>query len=110
MRISDWSSDVCSSDLLVACRRAHDREPGRLQHARGRNARTATAARRSRSTDTDTVGTTMEPENPVSPAPPAPENPPAAIDTTEADKLKTQLAALAEQVLDRKSTRLNSSH
>src|SRR3546814_2259182 len=41
----------------------------------------------------------MEPENPVSPAPPAPENPPAAIDTTEADKLKTQLAALAEQVL-----------
>jgi hypothetical protein len=38
----------------------------------------------------------MDPENPN---PPAPENAPAPVDTSEADKLKAQLAALAEQVL-----------
>src|SRR3546814_12591121 len=31
MRISDWSSDVCSSDLLDLCRTLNpDNEPGRL--------------------------------------------------------------------------------
>src|SRR3546814_5801608 len=35
MRISDWSSDVCSSDLDAFCRRCESR-PVRDDHARGR--------------------------------------------------------------------------
>src|SRR3546814_4587394 len=36
MRISDWSSDVCSSDLTLAARRHHAPDQGLLR-ARGRN-------------------------------------------------------------------------
>src|SRR3546814_4098213 len=36
MRISDWSSDVCSSDLLLASRRGH--EDGMLGHGHDRHA------------------------------------------------------------------------
>src|SRR3546814_16256339 len=34
MRISDWSSDVCSSDLRSACRPALGGQPARLRRAR----------------------------------------------------------------------------
>src|SRR3546814_1472530 len=33
MRISDWSSDVCSSDLQVGCRLLVARQPGDLRQA-----------------------------------------------------------------------------
>src|SRR3546814_15799091 len=36
MRISDWSSDVCSSDLRSACRPALGGQPARLRRARRR--------------------------------------------------------------------------
>src|SRR3546814_4845 len=35
MRISDWSSDVCSSDLLAAARLLHRCHPDAAQHHRG---------------------------------------------------------------------------
>src|SRR3546814_5786962 len=36
MRISDWSSDVCSSDLAAARREPASRRGGRADHARRR--------------------------------------------------------------------------
>src|SRR3546814_20032099 len=36
MRISDWSSDVCSSDLQASLSYAHERRQGRLRGSKGK--------------------------------------------------------------------------
>src|SRR3546814_5428150 len=103
MRISDWSSDVCSSDLLASEGIRHEAALAAFLHdAHGVRVVSAGAG----AGPTGRRGFAFEPESrrfvvPAGAAPP----------TT-----RFQLARLllrlegAEPFLDRKSTRLNSSH
>src|SRR3546814_16835776 len=57
MRISDWSSDVCSSDLVARNQRqGADRTSGRTGAGRRRPAPATTSARRDADLRTDGVG------------------------------------------------------
>src|SRR3546814_6168144 len=114
LRISDWSSDVCSSDLPIAVPQRDDAGPRRrFEHQRGTIAR-------------NRARMAFEPEAVIGKAPPAETiariagglTQGAAIGTRRAhagmvgdlqDRFRQHLRALSHHG-DRKSTRLNSSH
>src|SRR3546814_3037225 len=97
MRISDWSSDVCSSDLLddIALRTSYDQKMGSL--ARFHQAGKAESLKRI----TSLLDQVIEGEEAVL------EKRSAAVSAsqTRSDNLSTTYS-----ILDRTSTRLNSSH
>src|SRR3546814_17255017 len=66
MRISDWSSDVCSSDPPAAASRPHVRwEANRVRRWRARSTRRRTPLRR-----TSAPGSRRNPEREAEPTPP----------------------------------------
>src|SRR3546814_10714120 len=97
MRVSDWSSDVCSSDL-----------------ARPTAVMTARSAVSDPSVPTMMLLYAIRPPRPSTRCPAGRYRPPAASDAVRAVEvlLVGQLAGVLneEARLDRKSTRLNSSH
>src|SRR3546814_9469527 len=116
MRISDWSSDVCSSDLCAGSRRYHDRL-ARLRLAEmhqsdpggdaGRTER-AEIGRRRRGIDVDLLHVGGSGDAVILPAEPDHDPVPGPeIGNIALDELAHRAA---DHDLDRKSTRLNSSH
>src|SRR3546814_4909306 len=110
MRISDWSSDVCCSDLALTCRRemrgmmleAHELAAGLHRSHAGRSRShegVANAARRQIADDL--VHHCVRLDGRMA------KGPPAADRRNDMPPLVGQLAL---RVIDRKSTRLNSSH
>src|SRR3546814_7799632 len=99
MRISDWSSDVCSSDLIAAA--------APLEHRHARAAMADLAARLDARRNLDLVGVAIGIGN---------LDHPAERGGREADRrARVERGALAIEQrmprdIDRKSTRLNSSH
>src|SRR3546814_1062058 len=114
MRISDWSSDVCSSDLAIAALQAYD-WPGNVRQLRNVIERTIILAPGSR------IGCIeidmLPPEILNEQASLAPGEAVKAImgtplrearETFEREYLRVQIRRFSGK--DRKSTRLNSSH
>src|SRR3546814_10501785 len=99
MRISDWSSDVCSSDLIGGAKAMRDRDPDRIKIV---TIDTEHAAVR------DTVLSLEEQGfEPVL----LPVDPDGLIVMDAAQAVIDERTALvAGMLVDRKSTRLNSSH
>src|SRR3546814_5819518 len=107
MRISDWSSDVCSSDLLVSCQECRSYpSPFRTQHEGRCHAATVSDAasaehRNPIANGIDHLGDQRyRPDRRIVPA---------AIVALRDDHVDPRLYNL-QCMLDRKSTRLNSSH
>src|SRR3546814_4411329 len=102
MRISDWSSDVCSSDLAAAA------EPAVARAVQPAPPLPAPVA------DEEAVEQPHAPK--AFPAPtPAPQEPPVVFDEpspmdTPSPPVQRQSAPPPAPPADRKSTRLNSSH
>src|SRR3546814_3867091 len=100
MRISDWSSDVCSSDLIRAAIDALDHDIVTLLSERMRYIDAAARVKQER----DTVRDEQRKAEVIA----------HAVETAAQMGLPTDLAsALYEQIVeysDRKSTRLNFSH
>src|SRR3546814_4367591 len=122
MRISDWSSDVCSSDLFrFGARIEATRNPPPLPHAiatemhRGATAARGHGERHARACDTGTAGgkrslACLGPRA-IGKQPPAAAAIVSGMDLeSPCHRIAKQPAALAFKHQDRKSTRLNSSH
>src|SRR3546814_7729794 len=101
MRISDWSSDVCSSDLPKAGRAA---APAVSDRSDGSSRRRPTPGRR----PPDDGG--ERPENPLSGAPAGQAWMLPTSTRTPGPMVEDREMRLMYVPLDRKSTRLNSSH
>src|SRR3546814_3352951 len=100
MRISDWSSDVCSSDLIVVGQ--SQREVGqRLGHAR--RGRYAEGQRAAAGLDQERVAVAVVAALELDDACPS------GGAAREPDRRQRRLGARVDHA-DRKSTRLNSSH
>src|SRR3546814_7340466 len=107
MRISDWSSDVCSSDLALVTLALDDLEEHRPDDVLGEDLQQAAAVRRRRAVDQDLAG--REPREVLAVARQA------AVDLLvvgirHAFLESDALALEGRDGGDRKSTRLNSSH
>src|SRR3546814_6646905 len=98
MRISDWSSDVCSSDLTVLSQGANQ-DPGT------RDALESLSAELARMTDR--IAALEQEVATLRSRGPAPSEEVISRLSGETQRLDTMLA---QQTEDRKSTRLNSSH
>src|SRR3546814_1144546 len=102
MRISDWSSDVCSSDLPHVCNRAPDSVVRRYAKA---TACQETAVLRSAGT-AKCAGLASSAEQYRGEATALRRNP----GIFQTDRFENLQQLLTGSALDRKSTRLNSSH
>src|SRR3546814_7842018 len=103
MRISDWSSDVCSSDLLVAAKAAIS---GFLRQRGAELTRGAIGNDRRR--DRSEIGLEPRPESAACRRLQVRET--GAIERPIADIAVIVLRGIELNLLARKSTRLNSSH
>src|SRR3546814_8024414 len=106
MRISDWSSDVCSSDLHAAGRSRGSRDrpkggPRRMGQRRGREGPSTLREVRGFgiASDAQRYGVMLEKTVPVS-----------FLRTRGIDLPATGIPISYQLTQDRKSTRLNSSH
>src|SRR3546814_3200947 len=107
MRISDWSSDVCSSDLISSCR-SH-----LLTRTTLHPARTPRKARRHLLAGNLAGLTTLPYRPPLTTLPYRPPMfhvKPTRSSTRERAHSGVSARALCQDWVDRKSTRLNSSH
>src|SRR3546814_8483938 len=99
MRISDWSSDVCSSDLTAAVAKSPVKPAATPKHAPPPPEPRAPSKRVVRAVgvqlNEDDIRDMSEDEY---------------MDDAQLGFFHTRLLHMREEVLDRKSTRLNSSH